>query len=247
MLRRAQADAEQAASGQIGLFGGGEWPGADPACPRHARLAGRWRSSAIEAEAIGFHLTAHPLDAYAAVLVRLGAGRTDQLETLAARGVSRVKLAGIVINSKERPTRTGSRMAWVRISDTAGSCEVTFFSEVLGRARPLLTVGAIVLVTADLRREDEVLRITAQDVVVLDEAAAGVGTGMRVWLERSEAVEPIRVLLGREGRGRGRVVLVPRLDASQSVEIALPGGFNVTPRLAQALKVVPGVERVEQV
>ena len=46
----------------------------------------------------------------------------------------------------------------------------------------------------------------------------------------------IRALLGREGGGKGRVVLVPRIDAAQSVEIALPGGFNVTPRLAQALK-----------
>ena len=32
----------------------------------------------------------------------------------------------------------------------------------------------------------------------------------------------------------------------QEVELALPGGFNVTPRLAQALKMVPGVERVEE-
>jgi len=31
------------------------------------------------------------------------------------------------------------------------------------------------------------------------------------------------------------------------VEITIPGGFQVTPRLAQALKVVPGVERVEEV
>ena len=48
----------------------------------------------------------------------------------------------------------------------------------------------------------------------------------------------IRDLLGREGRGKGRVILVPRLGTTQSVEIALPGGFNVTPRLAQAMKVI---------
>jgi DNA polymerase III subunit alpha len=59
-------------------------------------------------------------------------------------------------------------------------------------------------------------------------------------------VEHIRVLLDREGRGKGRVVLVPRVGDGQSVEIALPGGFNVSPRLAQALKVVPGVERIEE-
>jgi len=68
---------------------------------------------------------------------------------------------------------------------------------------------------------------------------------MRVWLQRSEAVPHIRTLLEREGRGRGRVVLVPKLDAEQNVEITLPGGFNVSPRLAQAIKLLPGVDQVE--
>ena len=55
----------------------------------------------------------------------------------------------------------------------------------------------------------------------------------------------MHALLQREGGGRGRVVLMPRLGGGQDVEIALPGGFNVTPRLAQAMKALPGVERVE--
>jgi DNA polymerase-3 subunit alpha len=69
---------------------------------------------------------------------------------------------------------------------------------------------------------------------------------MRIWLQRTEAVAHIRAILDREGRGRGRITLVPMLDA-QEVEITLPGGFPVTPRLRQALKMVPGVERVDEV
>jgi DNA polymerase-3 subunit alpha len=42
-------------------------------------------------------------------------------------------------------------------------------------------------------------------------------------------------------------VLVPRVDMARTIEITLPGGFNVTPRLAQALKILPGVERVEEI
>ena len=68
-----------------------------------------------------------------------------------------------------------------------------------------------------------------------------------MWLDKTEAVPHIRALLAREGKGRGRVTLVPRIDDAQAVEITIPGGFQVTPRLAQALKVVPGVERVEEV
>jgi DNA polymerase-3 subunit alpha len=152
----------------------------------------------------------------------------------------------MVAAQKERVTRTGNRMAWVRISDAAGSCEVTLFAEVLSRVRDLIANGTNVLITADLRQDGEALRVTAQDVASLDQAAAAAGAAMRIWLHETASVPHIRDLLGREGRGKGRVILVPRLGGTQSVEIALPGGFNVTPRLAQALKVIPGVEQVEE-
>lgn len=244
ILRRAQAEAEAAVSGQAALFGG--------AAPEALRLPDvpDWPSIerlGFEAEAIGFHLTAHPLDAYAQVLRRLDVSPIGSIEARAEAGVTRVKLAGIVIGEKQRTTRTGSRMAWVRVSDASGSTEVTLFSEVLSRAREIVVPGNAVLVTADLRVEGEALRITAADVTALDEAARQAGAGMRVWLAKTEAVAHIRVLLGREGKGRGRVVLVPRMDGERAVEIALPGGFNVTPRLAQALKLLPGIERVEDI
>ncbi|HQT80324.1 MAG TPA: DNA polymerase III subunit alpha, partial [Rhodopila sp.] len=246
ILRRAQADQEQKESGQIALFGGGA------SKPEPLRLADipDWpplERLSFEAEAIGFHLTAHPLDTYAQALRRLGVTTTVQVESRAANGVGRIKLAGTVVSSKERITRTGSRMAWVRISDAAGSIEVTLFSEVLKRARDILAAGSNVLVTAELKTEGEAVRVTAMDVVPLDQAAANAGASIRVWLRATAAVPHIREILGRESGGRGRVTLVPRLDNEQDVEIALPGGYNVTPRLAQALKSLPGVDQVEEV
>jgi DNA polymerase-3 subunit alpha len=180
------------------------------------------------------------------LLRRLGVVVSNRLEERAQGGAARVKLAGTVVNSKERITRTGSRMAWVRLSDSGGSFEVTFFSETLNRSRDILVAGASVVVTADLKLEGESLRITAHEVEPLDEAASRAGAGMRIWLQQTEAVPHIRTLLEREGKGRGRVVLIPRIAATQDVEITLPGSFNVGPRLAQALKVLPGVERVEE-
>ncbi|MBS0558763.1 MAG: DNA polymerase III subunit alpha [Proteobacteria bacterium] len=246
ILRRAQTVAEERDSGQIGLFGGGaEQPEAlrIPDQPDWALLD----RLAFESDAIGFHLTAHPLDSYAVALRQLGVVGCAHVEARAQSGVSRLKLAGSIVATKDRITRTGSRMCWARISDATGSVEVTLFSEVLSRRRDLIANGNVVLVTADLKVEGESVRITAQDVQPLDEAAAGATVGMRIWLERTEAVPHIRALLDREGRGKGRVVLVPRVDTARSVEIALPGGYSVSPRLVQAMKVLPGVARVEDV
>ena len=134
MIRTAQTLAEERNSGQIGLFGGGapepvrlqniqEWPETD-------RLA-------FEAEAIGFHISAHPLDMYAVALKRLGVVPSARIEGRAQAGATRVKLAGTLGSKKERITRTGSRMAWVTLSDRQGSFEVTLFSEVLSRVRDI--------------------------------------------------------------------------------------------------------------
>ena len=246
ILRRAQADQQEKDSGQIGLFGGiitRPEPLRLPEIPDWPPL----ERLAFEAEAVGFHLTAHPLDAYAQALRRLGVVASVQVESHAAAGVSRVKLAGTVVSMKQRITRTGSRMAWVRISDAAGSIEVTCFSEMLNRAPDLLVIGTNLLVTAELKTEGEAVRVTALDVTPLEKAAAAAGASIRVWLRETAAVPHIRDLLGREAGGRGRVTLVPSIDSEQDVEIDLPGGYNVTPGLAQALKALPGVDQVEEV
>ncbi len=244
ILRRAQADAQEAESGQIGMFGGG---GPEPLRLPDVREWAEMDRLAYEAEAVGFHLTAHPLDSYGPVLRRLGAVPSAQLEPMAQAGAGRARVAGCVVASKERSTRTGSRMAWVRLSDQGGSFEVTVFSEVLNGARDLLKAGSAVLMGVELKLEGDSVRVTATDCRALDQAASEAGAGMRIWLDRTEAVPHIRALLAREAKGRGHVTLVPRIDAAQAVEITLPGRFQVGPRLAQALKVVPGVERVEEV
>ena len=241
--RSALARAEEASSGQIGLFGG--------AGPERLRLpaVADWpdiEKLGYEAEAVGFHLTAHPLDGFASLLKRLGAVPTTHLQTRAEAGSARVRIAGCLAGSKERTTKNNTRMAWITLSDAVGSCEITLFSEALGAARPLLTPGTPLLVTADIRIEGEALRITASDVTTLDRAAAEAGANMRIWLKQTEAVPHIRALLEREGRGRGTVSLMPMLEGPE-VEIALPGRFAVTPKLGQALKMIAGVERVEEV
>jgi DNA polymerase-3 subunit alpha len=250
IVRRAQANQEEKASGQIGLFGAASPGTANTAEPLRLPDIPDWaplERLAFEADAVGFHLTAHPLDTYALALRRIGVVQASQVEARAKTGLTRAKLAGTVVATKERITRTGSRMAWVRISDASGSIEVTCFSEVLARSREVLSQGNNILVTAELKQEGEAVRVTAHDITSLDQAAASAGASMRIWLRETAAVPHIRELLGRESGGKGRITLVPRLGTDQSVEIALPGGYSVTPRLAQALKVLPGVDQVEEV
>ncbi|GCD53212.1 DNA polymerase III subunit alpha [Acetobacter pasteurianus] len=245
ILRRAHSQAQEAASGQIGLFGG---PGeVEPLRLVEGHDWPEFERLAMEAEAIGFHMTAHPLDAYGSVLRRLGVTRTSQLLTAAELGGGRVKIAGCVVDKKERPTRTGNKMAWVRLSDASGGCEVTVFSEVLTRVRDILVAGTAILVTADLKLEGEALRLTATDIVDLEAAAAQGQSEMRVWLEKPDALPDLQAILEPQKGGAGRVVLLPGVADSCDVEVRLRGRYKVTPVLGQRLRTLSGVSRVEQV
>ncbi|MDG6093990.1 DNA polymerase III subunit alpha [Acetobacter sp. AN02] len=245
LLRRAQLRAQEEASGQIGLFGGPARPeplklSDDPDWPDFEKLG-------YEAEAIGFHMTAHPLDAYRVTLRRFGVTPMSRLAQVAEAGVTRVKIAGCVIDRKERPTRSGSKMAWLRMSDASGSCEVTLFSEVLGRVREMLVAGRPVLVTADLKLEGEALRITATDLADLEQMAGQSGGEMRIWLDNASAVERIAAMLEEQRGGAGQVVLLPSVDEVCNVEVRLRGRYRISPVLTQAIKTVRGVVRAEQV
>ncbi|MDT8872622.1 hypothetical protein RAA17_19405 [Komagataeibacter rhaeticus] len=89
--------------------------------------------------------------------------------------------------------------------------------------------GNAVVVTADLKLEGEALRITASDVMELEQAAAEAAAEMRIWFDRADALEPIRDVLQGHGMGRGRVILLPSVAQTRDVELTLGERYRVTP------------------
>jgi DNA polymerase III subunit alpha len=201
-----------------------------------------------EFDAIGFYLSSHPLDGYGKSLERVGVVRFADLPTrLAVGGPTRFKLAGIVIGRKERTSARGNRFAFVQMSDASGVFEVTVFSEVLSQSRVLFEGGQPLLVTADVRAEEETLRLTAQRIEPLDEVVAHAAAGLRVFVSEADALPPLRGLMQREGGGRGRVSVVVAVPPAREVEILLPGGFKVSPRIRAAVKSLPGILDVHDI
>jgi len=98
LMRYGQAANAERQSGQVSLFGGGGGPALTPP---ELPAAAPWdplEKLRHEFDAIGFYLSAHPLDAYAAPLRRLEVVRVADLPARLARGGStRYRMAGIVI------------------------------------------------------------------------------------------------------------------------------------------------------
>ncbi|MGD0642266.1 MAG: DNA polymerase III subunit alpha, partial [Roseiarcus sp.] len=243
MLALAHRRAEEEAAGQNALlFGEADaaplkvraqaWPAAD-----------RLRR---EFEAVGFFLSGHPLEAYEPALKRLRATRWAEFARAVRGGATTARLGASVIDRYERRTKSGSKLGVVQLSDPSGQYEAILFQEGLAQYRDLLEKGADVLVTLQASAEGEDVRARIVQVESLNEAAAKVQKGLRVFVRDDAPLASIGERL--RAHGEGEVWLVVMLGPREGeVEVKLPGRYAVTGALAGALKAVAGVVAVEHV
>jgi DNA polymerase-3 subunit alpha len=243
IVRHAAAAANDRASAQVSLFGDATGAGDMPnlALPQVEDWPAMDRLRQ-EYEAIGFYLSAHPLDAYEAGLKRLKAVRAGDLGRVLAREPGRHKAAGVVIGKQERTSRQGNRFAFVQFSDKTGVFEVMVFSDLLARCRDLLESGTALLVTLEARGDADDLRYTAQEIEPLESAVAQAGGGLKVFLADERPLRSLQSVLGRDAKGRGRVSLVLDLAGHEEIEMELEGKYRLGPEIRQAIKAISGLE-----
>lgn len=248
IMGTASAAARERDSGQIALFGGDD--GADLRIPKTADWAKMERLT-HEFEAIGFYLTGHPLDSYAKSLKRIQARTSADVVGEGRSGP--VCMAGTVMAKKERTSSRGNRYAFVQFSDTAGNFEVTVFSEVLTACRDILEVGNSLYIKANAQFEGESVRFTAHALEPLDLVASRAGAGLRVIVEEASSLPLLREVLDRVGgtkgggNGKGRVLVVSRIDGGQEVEVRLPERYLISPLVLHAVEDIPGIAGVEEI
>ncbi len=243
ILALATRQHESAASGQDDMFGGME-----ERQPLHLQPAEPWIAAERlqrEHAAVGFYLSAHPLDEYASVLQKMRVQTWAEFTESVRRGASVGRLAATVTSKQERRTRTGNKMGILQLSNSTGSYEAVAFSEELNAHRELLEPGSSIIVVVGAEERPEGINVRIQSVESLDRFMSGLKQ-IRVFLRDEEPLPSVRKHLA--GKGQGEVSLVLLLEEGQrEVEMRLPGRFPVTPQIASALRAVRGVVQVELV
>ncbi len=244
LLRHASAAAHDRDSNQIGLFGDDAVPAPRDSLPQTPDWADI-ECLNEEFDAIGFYLSAHPLDGFTQRLQRLKVRRLADI--LSDGRAGSVNMAGTVISKKERTTGQGNRFAFVQFSDTSGVFEATVFSELLSACRDILEVGNSLFIRATVQFDGESARFNVNALEPLDQAAARAAPGAVVIVDSAAPLGRLHEVLMRQGKGRGRVKLVSRIDAGTEVEIDLPGGYAVSPAVLRSLRDIPGILDVREI
>jgi len=201
-----------------------------------------------EYEAVGFYLSAHPLDAYGPLLGRLHVtAAADLFDLLADSKTERVVLAGTVIGKQERTSAKGNRFAFIQLSDSSGVYEVIVFSELLANAGELLESGVPLLLAVDARMEGDAMRMAAQKIQALEKVAAATSGQIQIRLLDDRPIEELKQLIKNEKNGRGVVQLVFAFGEAEEIEMRLPGKFTLSATTREAIQRLPGVVELREI
>ena len=249
ILKHIAASTETKTSAQTSLFGAQElssniklkeaadWPNLE-------RLR-------YEAEAIGFYLSAHPLDAYKESIEKLGLKNCHQVTANIQTGDSvKATIAACVENVQKRIAKTsGNRYAFVSLSDSFGALEAMVFSDKLVKYEDILTSGLPVQVKLTINKQnaDDNLKAMIDEVKTLDEAIAEKSNGVIIYLKSVEAIRKIKEILRQDRQGTNKVYLIPEIDG-WDIKIELPGGYAFfDTSIISKLRTTDGITNVKEI
>jgi DNA polymerase-3 subunit alpha len=238
----AQRDREL---GQGSLFGLA--PGGGAGEPRELPDAAAWTDAerlAGEKEVLGFYVTGHPLEAFAAELARwtdVSAGTTE------AKVGREVRAGGVLSAYRETRTRRGQTMAFATLEDLEGGFELVIFPDTWSASREVLRRaqegGATVPLVAEGTLESaEPPRMLVRRLFALADAAEHLAVRVHITVRADEASRDrllaLRALL-RGHAGDCGVVLHLRIPGESETVLALEG-VDANPALLKEIDALFG-------
>ena len=202
-----------------------------------------------EKEALGFYLSAHPLDSFGTILERMRVtDSADIVSTVKATGAFRGNVAGIVSEVRERISQKGNRFAFVSASDKSGNFEAICFSDVLEANREKLHSNQPLLfnMEASCREGEEQVSMRIVGVELLSEMMSKTATTLILKVADPACVPTLQKVLKGDAKGKSHVCILLNIN-DQEVEISLPDKYALRPETIAALSQISGIAEMKQI
>jgi len=250
LMRMAQMEAKERESDQVNLFGGEMAAVVDrPSLP----IVKKWTDTEMldeERKAVGFYISAHPLDSYEKILDRERIVPAREVYSDAGMVGQTIRMAGAILGYREGMTKKNRKFARLSLSDRTDAFEIMAFEDDLDRMRALVEEGAPMVVSVQVRKrdDDDTVGLSCKGMESLEQVASESSKGLFVEVENESAFPSIKATLARRTGGKGRVtVRLPVSEGKRFAEFRMAGRYKVTPELRQAIAAEMGVLTVEEI
>ena len=177
-----------------------------------------------ELSALGFYISAHPLDQYKHLIQRANLATSAGLEAMGDR--KPVQIAAIVNSFGRRRTKTGKEMITINASDSFGNIDaVAFGDSAIEFAQILSTENAVIIAGKTSNRDDRV-SIFVDSITPLSEWVAKIAKKITMNIRDRMVLQDLKKAIIALPRGYTRVELVLH-GADKVATVALPGGVEL--------------------
>lgn len=226
LAQRAQSDAEK---NQISLFGAAakaqSLPRREPVPEWDAR-----EQLKFEKEALGFYITAHPLDKYERELARISKLTTSDLSS--APDGSQVQLAGVIHAVKLKNNKSGKRYATFSLEDRDGAVEAIVWPETYQKYESIIHGDEPVVARGKLDVDEERAQIIVDDLKPLHTALVDSVREVRIRAPKARlengGLEELKSAL-QQFRGRSLTYLHLELEDGREAVLLLGDDYRVSP------------------
>lgn len=177
-----------------------------------------------ELSALGFYISAHPLDQYKHLINRANLATSATLETLGDR--KQVQIAANVGSFSRRRTKTGKDMITINASDSFGNIDAVAFGDAAAEFAQILSNENVVLISGKTSNRDDRVSVFVDSIIPLTQWVAKIARRITLDISNQNVLPDVKKALAALPRGATKVEL--NLHAGdKSALIRLSGGVEL--------------------
>ncbi len=177
-----------------------------------------------ELSALGFYISAHPMDQYKNLIARGKLATSAKLIEIGDR--KQVQIAVNVSSYSRRRTKTGKDMISINASDSAGNVDAVAFGDSAAEFAQILSTETMVILSGRTSVRDDMVSVFVDSITPLSQWVAKMAKKITLEIYDKSVLADVKKALAGLGRGATRVVLNLH-GAEQIVPIALSGGVEL--------------------
>jgi DNA polymerase-3 subunit alpha len=177
-----------------------------------------------ELAALGFYISAHPLDQYKHLIKSSGLATSDTLESMNDR--KPVQIAANVGSFSRRRTKTGKDMITINASDSMGNIDAVAFGDSSIEFAKILENDSVVLISGRVSKRDDRVSVFVDSITPLAQWVAKIAKKVTLHISNGKVLPNVKKSLASLPRGMTRVEL--QLHSGDAVtKIRLGGGVEL--------------------
>lgn len=171
-----------------------------------------------ELSALGFYISAHPLDQYKHLVSKARLVTSATLAKIADR--KPVQLAVNVNSFSRRRTKTGKDMITINASDSYGNIDCVAFGDSAFEFSQMLATESVVLISGKASNRDDRVSVFVDSIIPLGQWVASVAQRLSLDIYNQSVLGDVKKMIETLGVGNTQIVI--NLHGEKPVSLTLP-------------------------